>query len=229
MPDTYLKVKCHAPTGIPCRKPCLICFAAAFLQDLIQVWSCQDWPGASGMGSTQTPKPPAEPPATTHINTNNTNNTNTNNTHAHHNRLPGSIPQSQSLAGPDPRAGCTVSGWSLMQPNGHSPGISFSFHLCSFHFLFFPFILLSFSFCFPFISFSFHIFSFHFLFFPFILLSFPFHFLLFPFHFLLFPFHFLSFNLLSFPFISNFNQDFLGFFWISHYLGPALDQGGFIV
>ena len=33
-------------------------------------------------------------------------------------------------------------------------------------------------------------------------------------------------NLLSSPFISNSNQDFLGFFWISHYLGTTLDQGG---
>ena len=41
-------------------------------------------------------------------------------------------------------------------------------------------------------------------------------------------FLFLSFNLLSIPFISNSNQDFLGFFWKSHYLGPTLHQGGVI-
>ena len=104
------------------------------------------------------------------------------------------------------------------------PFISFSFLSFSFPF---PFVSLSFPFLsiyFPFISFSFLSFSFHF---PFISFCFPF--ISFYFHFIsfCFPFiSFLSFNLLSFPFISNSNQDFLGFFWISHYLGPALDQGG---
>ena len=37
---------------------------------------------------------------------------------------------------------------------------------------------------------------------------------------------FLSFNLLSFPFMSNSNQYVLGLLLLSHYLGPALDQGG---
>ena len=84
----------------------------------------------------------------------------------------------------------------------------------------FPFVSLSFPFLSiyaPFISFSFHVCSFHFLFFPFISLSFPFVSLSCPFISFYFPFiSFLSFNLLSFPFISNSNQDFLGFFWILH-------------
>ena len=67
---------------------------------------------------------------------------------------------------------------------------------------------------FPFLSLSFQ--------FPFIVLS-----ISFPFIVLSMSFPFLSFLfLLSFHFISNSNQDFLGFFWKSHYLGPTLDQGG---
>ena len=95
-----------------------------------------------------------------------------------------------------------------------------------------PFIVLSLSFpflslSFPFLSWSlsFHVpfnvvfLSFHFIFisFPFIVRSMSFRFL---------SLLFLSFDFRSFPFMSNSNQNFLGYFWISRYLGPALDQGG---
>ena len=99
------------------------------------------------------------------------------------------------------------------------PFISFSFHLCSFHFLLFPFSLLSF----PFVSLSFPFLSIYFPFMSFSFLSFSFHF-----PFISFCFPFISFPSISFPFLSFPMQIkiFLGFFWISHYLGPALDQGG---